>query len=85
MWHPCRGSLRFGRVPTGQTNWDDANMDDFTFAGGNQVIASGYGAFAYGDHVEGRFTLDVAGLSSGLYLLRAEAGAAVLTRPVVAR
>ncbi|HEV7586583.1 MAG TPA: hypothetical protein VGO40_00540, partial [Longimicrobium sp.] len=38
-WHPCRGSVRFGRVPTGQTNWDDANMNDFTFAGGDQVIA----------------------------------------------
>ncbi|HEX6750800.1 MAG TPA: hypothetical protein VF092_26170, partial [Longimicrobium sp.] len=37
FWHPCRGSVRFGRVPTAQTNWDDANMDDFTFAGGNQV------------------------------------------------
>src|SRR5436190_10907885 len=45
MWIPCRGSVRFGRVPTGQTNWDDANQDDFTFAGGNQVTASGYGAF----------------------------------------
>src|SRR5437868_2658947 len=47
-WHPCRGSIRFGRVPTAQTNWDDNNMDDFTFAGGNQVVASGYGAFAFG-------------------------------------
>ena len=59
MWHPCRGSLRFGRVPTGQTNWDDANMDDFTFAGGNQVTASGYGAFAYGDLVNVSSTVGV--------------------------
>ena len=51
MWFPCRGSVRFGRVPMGQANWDDANMDDFTFAGGNQVVASDYGAFAYGDMV----------------------------------
>jgi hypothetical protein len=58
-WHPCRGSLRFGRVPTAQTNWDDANMDDFTFAGGNQVIASGYGAFAYGDQVTASSTVGV--------------------------
>jgi hypothetical protein len=58
-WHPCRGSLRFGRVPTGQTNWDDANMDDFTFAGGNQVVASGYGAFAYGDQVTVSSTVGV--------------------------
>lgn len=59
FWHPCRGSLRFGRVPTAQTNWDDANMDDFTFAGGNQVTASGYGAFAYGDQVNVSSTVGV--------------------------
>ncbi len=65
MWLPCRGSLRFGRVPTGQTNWDDANMDDFTFAGGNQVTASGYGAFAYGDQVNVSSTVGV-GFGSGV-------------------
>lgn len=65
MWHPCRGSLRFGRVPVGQTNWDDANMDDFTFAGGNQVTASDYGAFAYGDQVTVSSTVGV-GFGSGV-------------------
>jgi len=64
-WHPCRGSVRFGRVPTAQTNWDDANMDDFTFAGGNQVTASGYGAFAYGDQVTASSTVGV-GFGSGV-------------------
>ncbi len=59
MWDPCRGAVRFGRVPTGQTNWDDANLDDFTFAGGNQVTASGYGAFAYGDQVNVSSTVGV--------------------------
>jgi hypothetical protein len=59
MWHPCRGSVRFGRVPTAQANWDDVNMDDFTFAGGNQVVASGYGAFAYGDQVTASSTVGV--------------------------
>ena len=58
-WHPCRGAVRWGRVPTAQTNWDDANMDDFTFAGGNQVVASGYGAFAYGDQVTASSTVGV--------------------------
>lgn len=65
MWHACRGSLRFGRVPTGQTNWDDANQDDFTFAGGNQVTASGYGAFAFGDQVNVSSTVGV-GFGSGV-------------------
>lgn len=59
MWHPCRGSIRFGRVPTAQSNWDDANMDDFTFAGGNQVTASGYGAFSFGDQVNVSSTVGV--------------------------
>jgi hypothetical protein len=65
MWIPCRGSVRFGRVPTAQTNWDDSNMDDFTFAGGNQVVASGYGAFAYGDQVTASSTVGV-GFGSGV-------------------
>lgn len=65
FWHPCRGSVRFGRVPTAQTNWDDANMDDFTFAGGNQVVASGYGAFAFGDQVTASSTVGV-GFGSGV-------------------
>jgi hypothetical protein len=57
MWFAPRGSLRFGR--TIGTEWDDANMDDFTFAGGNQVTASGYGAFAYGDQVNVSSTVGV--------------------------
>jgi len=65
MWDPCRGSVRFGRVPTAQTNWDDANMDDFTFAGGNQVTASGYGAFSFGDQVNVSSTVGV-GFGSGV-------------------
>jgi len=67
MWHGCRGSVRFGRAPLGPgaTTWDDANMDDFTFAGGNQVIASNYGAFAYGDQVTVSSTVGV-GFGSGV-------------------
>jgi hypothetical protein len=61
MWHPCRGALRFGRAPTpaGPTTWDDANMNDFTFGGGNQVIADGYGSFAFGDQVTVTSTVGV--------------------------
>jgi len=51
MWFPCRGAVRFGRVPNGQTSWDDNNMNDFSFAGGNDVVAKGYASFAYGEHV----------------------------------
>ena len=48
-----------------QTNRDDTNMDDFTFAGGNQVTASGYGAFAYGDQVNVSSTVGT-GFRSGV-------------------
>ena len=59
-WHPCRGSLRFGRVPaSAPTNWDDNNMNDFTFAGGDQVIASGQLAFAFGNQVTVSSTVGV--------------------------
>lgn len=67
MWFPCRGAIRFGRAPIGPgaTTWDDNNMDDFTFAGGNQVTASDYGAFAYGDQVTVSSTVGV-GFGSGI-------------------
>ncbi|MFL5381505.1 MAG: tail fiber domain-containing protein [Longimicrobiaceae bacterium] len=67
LWHPCRGAVRFGRAPVGAgaTSWDDANMNDFTFAGGNQVVADGYGAFAYGDQVTVSSTVGV-GFGSGV-------------------
>lgn len=67
LWHPCRGAVRFGRAPIGPgaTTWDDTNMDDFTFAGGNQVEASDYGAFAYGDQVTVTSTVGV-GFGSGV-------------------
>lgn len=67
MWIPCRGSVRFGRAPIGPgaTSWDDSNMDDFTFAGGNQVTASDYGSFAYGDQVNVSSTVGV-GFGSGV-------------------
>jgi hypothetical protein len=59
-WHPCRGSVRFGRVSLSQPNsWNDDHMDDFTFAGGNQVEASGYGGFAFGDQVTVSSTVGV--------------------------
>lgn len=63
MWYPSRGSLRFGRVPVGSsTDWDEVNMDDFTFAGGNNVRATSYGAFAFGDQV---FVNSVVGVGFG--------------------
>jgi hypothetical protein len=45
-WHPCRAALRFGRVDG--TQWDDINMNDYTFAGGLNVKVSGLASIAYG-------------------------------------
>jgi hypothetical protein len=50
-WHPCRGAVRWGRVPAGQTDWDDASIQDFSFAGGSDVVASGINSFAFGDAI----------------------------------
>jgi hypothetical protein len=66
MWYASRGALRFGRVNGNNANdWDDANVDDFTFAGGNNVKASGYGAFAFGDLVSVTSVVGV-GFGSGV-------------------
>ena len=65
FWHPCRGAVRFGRVPVGQTDWNDANLGDFSFAAGNQVVASSYGTFAFGDQVTATGTVAV-GFGSGV-------------------
>jgi hypothetical protein len=60
QWEPCRGSLKFGRVPVGRpTNWDDLNNNDFTFAGGDDVIASGQLSFAFGNQVNVSSTVGV--------------------------
>ncbi|HEV7588328.1 MAG TPA: tail fiber domain-containing protein [Longimicrobium sp.] len=47
MWFPARGAFRFGTVDSYQ--WDDGNMGDYSFAGGNNTQATQYGSFAYGD------------------------------------
>jgi uncharacterized coiled-coil protein SlyX len=52
MWHPCRGSVRFGNTGIVPTSWNDANIGDLSFAGGNGVTASGSAAFAYGTEVD---------------------------------
>lgn len=49
MWYPAKGAIRSGNA-TG-TEWDSLNIKDYSVAMGNQVTASGYGAFAMGDQV----------------------------------
>jgi uncharacterized coiled-coil protein SlyX len=57
MWYPARGAFRAGNATS--TEWDSLNLDDYTFAFGNQVTASGYGSFAMGDQVTVSSTVGV--------------------------
>jgi uncharacterized coiled-coil protein SlyX len=57
MWYPARGAFRAGNATS--TEWDSLNLDDYTFAFGNQVTASGYGSFAMGDQVTVTSTVGV--------------------------
>lgn len=63
MFDTKTGSFRVGRAIG--LEWDEANLNEFTFAGGNQVTASGYGSFAYGDQAVASGTVGVA-LGSGV-------------------
>lgn len=57
MWFPGRGAFRGGNAVGSE--WDSVNVDDFSFAFGNQVTASGYGSFAMGDQVTVTSTVGV--------------------------
>ena len=49
MYHPFKAAVRFGHA-TG-TEFDDANIGFYSFAGGESSRASAFGTFAYGDQV----------------------------------
>ncbi|WP_021781134.1 tail fiber domain-containing protein [Myxococcus hansupus] len=46
MWAPARGAFRAG---TALDEWDDDNVGEYSWAGGNRTRASAYGAFSFGD------------------------------------
>lgn len=48
MWYPYKGAFRAGYA---ETEWDDANIGFYSWAGGNLTKASVYGSFAFGDQV----------------------------------
>jgi hypothetical protein len=47
MWYPALGAFRAGAV--NGTQWDAENMGFFSWVGGNNSTATGYGAFAFGE------------------------------------
>ncbi|RKH46077.1 tail fiber domain-containing protein [Corallococcus llansteffanensis] len=49
MWHPNKAAFRVGNA---ETQWDEANIGFYSFAGGNLTLASALASFAYGDQCE---------------------------------
>jgi outer membrane murein-binding lipoprotein Lpp len=49
MWYPFKGAFRSGGIGSGGTQWDDANIGFYTWAGGFNTTATGLYAFAMGD------------------------------------
>ncbi|RKH68254.1 tail fiber domain-containing protein [Corallococcus aberystwythensis] len=56
MWYPGMGAFRAGTV---DTQWDAANVGEYSWAGGSNTVASRYGAFAFGDLCEATATVAV--------------------------
>ena len=48
MWHPYKAAFRAGSIGSAGTQWDDANVGFYTWAGGYNTIALGLSAFAMG-------------------------------------
>ena len=47
MYHPFKAAVRFGHAAG--TEWDDANIGFYSFAGGESSRASAFATFAFGD------------------------------------
>jgi hypothetical protein len=48
MWHPNKGAFRAGSIGSAGTQWDEANVGYYTWAGGYNTIALGLSSFAMG-------------------------------------
>jgi trimeric autotransporter adhesin len=48
MWHPYKAAWRAGSIGSAGTQWDDANVGFYTWAGGYNTIALGLSSFAMG-------------------------------------
>ena len=68
MWYPCLGAFRAGGVAG--TNWDSANVGQYSVAMGYDDIASGYGSVACGEgntvSGEGSASFGITNLVSGI-------------------
>jgi hypothetical protein len=48
MWHPNKAAFRAGSIGSAGTQWDEANVGYYTWAGGYNTIAVGLSSFAMG-------------------------------------
>jgi hypothetical protein len=49
MWHPFKAAFRAGGVDGASTQWDDANVGFYSWAGGHNTMATGFASIAFGD------------------------------------
>jgi hypothetical protein len=57
MWYPAKAAFRLGNAVA--TEWDDANINIYSVAMGNQVTAKGYASFAFGDQCSATSTVGI--------------------------
>ncbi|HEX6039948.1 tail fiber domain-containing protein [Longimicrobium sp.] len=48
MWHPYKAAFRAGSIGSAGTQWDDANVGFYSWAGGYNTTAAGLSSFAVG-------------------------------------
>jgi len=51
MWYPFKAAFRAGGLDGAGTQWNDANIGFYTWAGGHNTIASAFGTLAFGDGI----------------------------------
>lgn len=53
MWYPAKAAFRVGSVSTfSPTDWDDANIGQYSIAFGDSPVASGFGSMAWGGNTK---------------------------------
>ena len=51
MWYPFKAAFRAGGVDGAGTQWNDANIGFYSWAGGHNTIATAFGSFSFGDAI----------------------------------
>jgi hypothetical protein len=51
MWYPFKAAFRAGGLDGTGTQWNDASIGFYSWAGGHNTIASAFGTFSFGDGI----------------------------------